>query len=103
MKNQNNMKNQTTIIAPPSIQHDGYRGIAPLVVQNPKVLVCCCGCGEEIRITREEEYFPPPRNIRQLQSGIENAALTMIGAPVSAATSVDDRLVSASDVLSSLD
>ena len=58
---------------------------------------------EEIRITREEEYFPPPRNIRQLQSGIENAALTMIGAPVSAATSVDDRLVSASDVLSSLD
>ena len=58
---------------------------------------------EEIRITREEEYFPPPRNIRQLQAGIETAALTMIGAPISAATSADDRLVSASDVLSSLD
>ena len=58
---------------------------------------------EEIFVTDEDEYFPPPRNIRQLQSGIENAALTMIGAPVSAATSVDDRLVSASDVLSSLD
>ena len=58
---------------------------------------------EEVRITREEEYFPPPRNIRQLQSGIENAALTMIGASISSATSVDDRLVSASDVLSSLD
>jgi hypothetical protein len=48
------MSNQMIIAAPPSIQHDGYRGIAPLVVQNPKVLVSCCGCGEEIRITREE-------------------------------------------------
>jgi hypothetical protein len=27
-----NMKNQT-IIAPPSVRHDGFRGIAPLVVE----------------------------------------------------------------------
>jgi len=58
---------------------------------------------EEIRITREEEYFPPPRNIRQLQSGIETAALALLGAAISSATTVDDRLVSASDVLTSLD
>ncbi len=58
---------------------------------------------EEIRITREEEYFPPPRNIRQLQSGIETAALALLGANISSATTVDDRLVSASDVLTSLD
>ena len=51
--NRNDMKNQT-IIAAPSVKHDGYRDIAPLVVQNPKVLVACCGCGEEIRITHEE-------------------------------------------------
>ncbi|MEY2780035.1 MAG: 4-hydroxy-3-methylbut-2-enyl diphosphate reductase [Actinomycetota bacterium] len=58
---------------------------------------------EEIQITREEEYFPPPRNIRQLQSGIETAALALLGAAISSATTVDDRLVSASDVLTSLD
>ena len=58
----NEMKNQT-IIAPPAVQHDGFRGIAPLVITHPidngrvetsKVLVSCCGCNEEVRITREE-------------------------------------------------
>ena len=58
---------------------------------------------EEIRITREEEYFPPPRNIRQLQLAIETAALALLGAHVTPQTTVDDRLVSASDVLTSLD
>jgi len=56
------MSNQM-IIAAPSIRHDGYRGIPPLVIVNPidngrvitsEVLVSCCGCNEEIRITREE-------------------------------------------------
>ena len=67
-----------------------------LSVLNPKHGV------EEIRITREEEYFPPPRNIRQLQNGIETAALALLGANISSASTVDDRLVSASDVLTSL-
>lgn len=58
---------------------------------------------EEVRITREDEYFPPPRNIRQLQLAIETAALALLGAHVSPQTTVDDRLVSASDVLTSLD
>lgn len=58
---------------------------------------------EEVRITQEEEYFPPPRNIRQLQVGIETAAIALLGATVPTASTVDDRLVSASDVLSSLD
>ena len=52
----NKMKNQT-IIAPPAVLHDGFRGIAPLVITKPitdKVLVSCCGCGEELRISREE-------------------------------------------------
>lgn len=56
------MSNQM-IIAAPSVRHDGYRGIAPLVIVNPidngrvitsEVLVSCCGCNEEVRITREE-------------------------------------------------
>jgi len=53
---------------------------------------------EEVRITTEDEYFPPPRNIRQLQASIELAASTMVGGS-HGATTLDDRLVSASDVL----
>jgi hypothetical protein len=50
------MKNQT-IIAPPAVLHDGFRGIAPLVITKPitdKVLVSCCGCNEELHISQEE-------------------------------------------------
>ncbi len=34
---------------------------------------------EEINVTDEDEYFPPPRNIRELQAAIELAATTMTG------------------------
>jgi translation initiation factor 2 beta subunit (eIF-2beta)/eIF-5 len=56
------MSNQM-IIAAPSIRHDGYRGISPLVIVNPinngrvitsEVLVTCHSCNEESRITRKE-------------------------------------------------
>ena len=53
---------------------------------------------EEVRITEEDEYFPPPRNIRQLQTTLEQAAVTMVGGDPLRST-LDDRLVSASDVL----
>jgi len=53
---------------------------------------------EEVRITEEDEYFPPPRNIRQLQTTIELAAAVMVGGN-SAGSTLDDRQVSASDVL----
>jgi 4-hydroxy-3-methylbut-2-en-1-yl diphosphate reductase len=56
---------------------------------------------EEVRITDEDEYFPPPRNIRQLQSCIERAAAVMVGGDA-AATVIDDRNVNASDVLVAL-
>ena len=56
---------------------------------------------EEVRITEEDEYFPPPRNIRQLQSGVERAATAMVGG-VAGSTALDDRNVSASDVLLAL-
>lgn len=56
---------------------------------------------EEVRITEEDEYFPPPRNIRQLQACIERAATSMIGG-IAGATTLDDRNVSASDVLLAL-
>jgi 4-hydroxy-3-methylbut-2-enyl diphosphate reductase len=53
---------------------------------------------EEVRITDEDEYFPPPRNIRQLQTTLEQAAAAMVGGNPLRST-LDDRQVSASDVL----
>lgn len=57
---------------------------------------------EEIRLTTEDEYFPPPRNIRQLQHAIEQSATVIIGGNFSIGKHLDDRSVSASDVLTQL-
>jgi 4-hydroxy-3-methylbut-2-enyl diphosphate reductase len=53
---------------------------------------------EEIRITTEDEYFPPPRSIRQLQDSIESAVRGMLGGSHTA-RDFDDRTISASEVL----
>jgi 4-hydroxy-3-methylbut-2-enyl diphosphate reductase len=57
---------------------------------------------ELVRVTDEDEYFPPPRNLRELQGAIEIAATSMLGGAVSGGTRMDDRALSASDVLSAL-
>jgi 4-hydroxy-3-methylbut-2-enyl diphosphate reductase len=57
---------------------------------------------EEVSITDEDEYFPPPRNIRELQDAIEVAATTLLGGPVGATASMDDRALAASTVLEAL-
>ena len=57
---------------------------------------------EEIRVTEEDEYFPPPRNIRDLQAAIGLVAAVMLGGPADVSTALDDRRVAASDVLASL-
>ena len=54
------------------------------------------------RVTEEDEYFPPPRNIRDLQAAIGVAAAAMSGGPVSHSTVFDDRGLAASDVLATL-
>ena len=56
----------------------------------------------EIRITTEDEYFPPPRNIRALQQAVERAAKLMVGGAPSVGTFLDDRSISASNVLEQL-
>ena len=56
----------------------------------------------EVRITEEDEYFPPPRAIRELQSAIDTLAGWSLGAPVGRSTGDVDRRVPASDVLSAL-
>ena len=53
-------------------------------------------------MTEEDEYFPPPRNMRELQTAIEVAATTMLGGSVLDRPRMDDRNLSASDVLASL-
>ena len=53
----------------------------------------------EVKITTEDEYFPPPRNIRSLQQAMERAAKTMVGGSSSVGKIIDDRSISASRVL----
>ena len=54
---------------------------------------------EVVRVTDEDEYFPPPRNIRELQTAIEEAATVLVGGSLAGRPSVDDRAIAASDVL----
>lgn len=57
---------------------------------------------ELVRVTEEDEYFPPPRNIRELQGSIGVAAAAMVGGPVTLSATLDDRALAASDVLAAL-
>jgi 4-hydroxy-3-methylbut-2-enyl diphosphate reductase len=57
---------------------------------------------ELVRVTEEDEYFPPPRNLRELQGAIEIAATAMLGGAGAGGTRMDDRALSASDILSAL-
>jgi 4-hydroxy-3-methylbut-2-enyl diphosphate reductase len=57
---------------------------------------------EEVRVTDEDEYFPPPRNLRDLLTGVGTMAAFALGGPSSAASGADDRAMTASDVLDQL-
>ena len=57
---------------------------------------------EIVRVTEEDEYFPPPRNLRDLQAAIEVAATSMLGGTPADARPMDDRSLSASTVLAAL-
>ncbi len=56
---------------------------------------------EEVRMTTEDEYFPPPRELRELLSAIETSASITLGATVPLGRTAD-RNVEASDVLAAL-
>jgi len=53
---------------------------------------------EEVRVTHEEEYFPPPPELRDLERGLVAALAWGLGAP----PPLEDRQVSAADVLARL-
>ena len=57
---------------------------------------------EEVRITTEEEYFPPPRELRELLSAIDSVATFTLGGPVTERLGLNDRSIAASDVLAGL-
>ena len=56
---------------------------------------------EEVRVTDEDEYFPPPRNLRQLLHAIDAAATITLGL-TERRRPLDDRNIDASEVLQSL-
>ncbi|MEX0767070.1 MAG: 4-hydroxy-3-methylbut-2-enyl diphosphate reductase [Microthrixaceae bacterium] len=57
---------------------------------------------QEIRITEEEEYFPPPRNIRNLLSAIDQFGMLGLGGDPTTLLDSGDRERSASSVLINL-
>jgi 4-hydroxy-3-methylbut-2-en-1-yl diphosphate reductase len=57
---------------------------------------------EEVRVTDEDEYFPPPRALRDLIDAVDTFASFGLGGPVDAGPDADDRRVQASDVLAAL-
>jgi len=57
---------------------------------------------QEVRITAEDEYFPPPRNLRDMLSGIDLLATLTLGGPVKSRPAVNERAVHAADVLAGL-
>ena len=57
---------------------------------------------ELVDVTEEDEYFPPPRNIRELQNAIEAASTVLIGGSLLDRPAMDDRSLGESDVLTRL-
>ena len=57
---------------------------------------------EEVRITDEDEYFPPPRNLRDLLMAIDVVATVGFGGTLRDRPAVNDRQLHASDVLAAL-
>ena len=57
---------------------------------------------EEVHVTDEDEYFPPPRELRELLGGIDAVVSLTVGGPPASQTLGDDRRVAASDVLDAL-
>ncbi len=53
-------------------------------------------------VTDEDEYFPPPRQLRELQGSIEDAATVLLGGSLLDRPAMDDRNLGASHVLAAL-
>ena len=58
---------------------------------------------EVVRVTDEDEYFPPPRELRELIPALDAVAALVLGGDVTASAAggpfADDRTLDASNVL----
>lgn len=54
---------------------------------------------ELVHVTEEDEYFPPPRNLREWQSTLELACAVLLGGDPANVPHVEDRQISASEIL----
>ncbi|MDQ4132243.1 MAG: 4-hydroxy-3-methylbut-2-enyl diphosphate reductase, partial [Actinomycetota bacterium] len=58
---------------------------------------------ELVSVTDEDEYFPPPRELRELLAAVDAVVCFTLGAPPPETSPfTDDRKVAASDVLDAL-
>jgi 4-hydroxy-3-methylbut-2-enyl diphosphate reductase len=57
---------------------------------------------EEVRITDEDEYFPPPRNLRDLLNAVDLVATFSLGGPVGDRPAVNERAMRAADALTTI-
>ncbi len=57
---------------------------------------------EPVRVTEEDEYFPPPRNLRELVSAVDVIATLSLGGSLPDRRPPDDRTLDASEVLAAL-
>ena len=57
---------------------------------------------EAVDVTDEDEYFPPPRNLRDMLTAIDVAATIGFGGTLCDRPTVNDRQLHASDVLAAL-
>jgi 4-hydroxy-3-methylbut-2-en-1-yl diphosphate reductase len=58
---------------------------------------------EEVRITDEDEYFPPPRNLRELLGAIDAVTSFGLGGAPNGRPPINDRQIKASEVLATLE
>jgi 4-hydroxy-3-methylbut-2-enyl diphosphate reductase len=57
---------------------------------------------EEVTITTEEEYFPPPPELRELLTAVDQVVTWSLGGALDERPTLNDRSVAASDVLAAL-
>ncbi len=57
----------------------------------------------EVNVIDEDEYFPPPRNLRDLLAAVETAAVVALGSRAAEREPMNDRSINASDLLDRLD
>ncbi len=57
---------------------------------------------EEVTVTHEDEYFPPPRHLRELLATLDSFVTIGAGGSLATRRAVNDRDLAASDVLSTL-